>query len=240
MTAGHRWILAQFHYDLIYTHVICNQIKKRYYHKSVHISSHICSQVLHWSELCWKVGKTFLVVYFCVVKENTQFDLIYPLGLVWRGQGARVTDGDMGQRPDPRNKKLSRIKAAHCKHWQTFVDTLILFLLLLLQNNLLSSTCSLILVDLEWDTCNGPDPGWPVSRVSCPPTPNISRTCNNPMMNLNCGADLAALNPAWPWRDAAIRCDTELGRSLELETNLREVWNCIIMKKVPTRAISWG
>ena len=104
MTAGHRWILAQFHYDLIYTHVICNQIKKRYYHKSVHISSHICSQVLHWSELCWKVGKTFSVVYFCVVKENTQFDLIYPLGLVWRGQGARVTDGDMGKHPDQKTR----------------------------------------------------------------------------------------------------------------------------------------
>ena len=52
MSSGHRWILAQFHYDLIYTHVICNQIKKRYYHKSVHISNHICSQMLHWSELC--------------------------------------------------------------------------------------------------------------------------------------------------------------------------------------------
>ena len=81
MSSGHRWILAQFHYDLIYTHVICNQIKKRYYHKSVHISNRIYSQMLHWV----RTLLTFSVVYFCVVKENTQFDLIYPLGLVWQG-----------------------------------------------------------------------------------------------------------------------------------------------------------
>ena len=114
-------------------------------------------------------------------------------------------------------KKQETIPDQHIVNIDKLLWTLILVLLLLLQNDLLSS-CSLILFDVEWDTCNGP-----VSGVWCPPTPNISRSCNNPMMNLNCGADLAALNPAWPRRDAAIRCDTELGRSIELQTNLREV-----------------
>ena len=172
------------------------------------------------------VGQNFADIFSGVLLRSQRKYAVWPDLSPWSGL-ARVTGGDMGQRPDQETRNYPG--SAHCKHWRTVVDTYSLHVASASEWSFLSSTCSLILFDVEWDTCNGP-----VSGVWCPPTPNISRSCNNPMMNLNCGADLAALNPAWPRRDAAIRCDTELGRSLELQTNLREVWNFIIMKKAPT------
>ena len=106
MSSGHRWILAQFHYDLIYTHVICNQIKKRYYHKSVHISNHICSQMLHWSELC------SADIFSGVHLRSQRKYAVWPDSSPWSGLAGPRGKGDRwwhGPTPWPRNKKLSRI-----------------------------------------------------------------------------------------------------------------------------------
>ena len=72
---------------------------------------------------------TFSVVYFCVVKGNTQFDLIYPLGLVWQGWLVVTWANAL-------TKKQDTIPDQHIVNIDELLWTLILFLLLLLQNDL--------------------------------------------------------------------------------------------------------